>query len=259
MSNLSRLQHEFQARVLDPDATDTPAWVSAGGRAEPTIQIGVYSFAYRARLQEVLAKDFPATHQAMGDENFYTLISDYIEAYPSRYFSLRDFGQDFSNFLAQQVVNDEHPWLAELAEFEWTLCSAFDAANSPLLSELDMAGIAPDRWPKMRFAVHPSLRCLTVNWNIPELWKILTSDNPQDLQVTTEPGTSWLIWREKLITRFRSLSEDEHAAMKCLCTDGSFNDVCLVLAEFHASEDVPLHAATFLKTWLAQGLLTRII
>jgi len=204
MSHLSRLQHEFQARVLDPDATETPAWVSAGGRAEPAMQIGVYSFAYRSRLLEVLAKDFPALHQAMGDENFYALAGSYIEAHPSRYFSLRDFGEHVTDFIAQQPIQTEHPWLAELAEFEWTLCSAFDAADSPLISEVEIAGIAPERWPQLRFAVHPSLRHLTVNWNIPELWKILKSDDPQDLQITPEPGAGWLIWRDDLITRFRS-------------------------------------------------------
>lgn len=259
MSNLSRLQHEFQARVLGPDSPDAPAWVCAGGRADPATQIAVYSYAYRARLQEVMAKDFPAINLAIGDEDFYELVDKYILVHPSSYFSLRDFGQQFADFIAQQAGYDEQPWLSELTTFEWMLCDAFDAAGAALVTEEEIAAISPEQWPQLRFAVHPSLRCLTVNWNIPEIWKTLKSDNPHEVQVTPAPGAGWLIWRDDLITRFRSLSDDEQAALECLCQQGSFDDICRILLEFHASEHVPLHAATYLKTWLSQGLLTDII
>lgn len=259
MNNLSRLQHEFQARVLTPDAADAPAWVSAGGRAAPATQLGVYCHAYRARLQEVLAKDFPAINLAMGDDDFYDLVDKYIQVHPSSFFSLRDFGEQFAGYIAQQSIHHEQSWLAELAEFEWTLCDAFDAADAPLVTEQEIAGIAPERWPQLRFAVHPSLRCLKVNWNIPEIWKVLKSDNPHEVKLIPVAATGWLIWRNDLITRFRSLAEDEQAALACLCREGSFDDICQVLADFHAIEHVPLHAATYLKTWLHQGLLTRIL
>lgn len=258
MSHLANLQHQFQTRVLDPQAAGTPTWVSAGGRADPTTQITVYSCAYRARLQEVLAKDFPAVHMAIGDDDFYALADAYIQAHPSQHFSLREFAQHLSEFIQQHVFHQERPWLTELACFEWTLCSAFDAADAPQLTEQSMTAIAPEHWPLLRFIVHPSLRQLEFTWNIPEMWKVLTSDTPSEIRALPDSPSYWLIWRDKLITRYRSLPEDELHALDCLCADGSFNDICAVLVDFNAAEHVPLRAATLLKTWIGQGLISGI-
>ena len=255
MNPLAKLQHQFQTRVVDPHAEDVPAWVSAGGRADPLTQITAYSYAYRARLQEVLEKDFPAVHMAIGDEDFYQLVDAYIQAHPSRYFSLREFGQFFPEFIQQP----DRPWLSELARFEWTFCGAFDAADAPLLTEQDMAAIAPERWPQLRFVAHPSLRILSFDWNIPQMWKILTSDTPTELQATSAQRSHWLVWRDDLVTRYRSSADDEQAALNCLCSGGDFDDICGELVEFHAIEDVPLRAATLLKTWIGQGLISSLI
>jgi hypothetical protein len=259
MKQLSQLQSQFQARVLDPQATDIPAWVSAGGRADPATQLNAYCYAYRARLQEVLAKDFPAVHLAIGDDDFYELADAYIQTHPSPHFSLRDFGQHLPEFIQQHTLEREQPWLSELANFEWTLCSAFDAADAPRLSEQAMASIHPESWPSLCFVTHPSLRQLNFAWNVPQIWKQLTSDDPSHVQAIPDPGAAWLIWRDELITRYRSLADDEQHALNCLHAGHDFNEICNVLASFHSIEDVPLRAATLLKAWIGQGLISGVM
>lgn len=259
MKQLSKLQHQFQSVVLNPRASEAPLWVSAGGRAEPAIQISVYSYAYRARLLEVMTKDFSACYQAIGDDDFEELVHAYIQAHPSIYFNIRDFGGHFAEFIAQHPMHERWPWLTELAEFEWMLYSAFDAANAPVLTEQTLAEIDPACWPQLHFTVHPSLRALKVNWNIPEMLKILKSDTPDDVQVMSQPESSWLIWRDDLITRFRSMLPDEEHALACLHAGGDFDEICSVLMDFHADTEVPLRAATLLKTWLSQGLLSNVM
>jgi hypothetical protein len=259
MSHLSKLQYQFQTRVLDPRAAGTPLWVSAGGRADPVTQVTVYSHAYRARLQEVLTKDFPAVHMAIGDDDFYQLADAYIQAHPSKHFSLREFAQHLPEFIRQHAYHQERPWLTELACFEWTLCSAFDAADAPQLTEQSMAAIAPEHWPQLRFVAHPSLRLVNFAWNIPEMWKVLISDTPGEIHAIPDEQSYWLIWRDNLITRYRSLPVDEQHALNCLCTGENFDDICARLVEFNAAEHVPLRAATLLKTWIGQGLISGII
>lgn len=252
MNPLADLQHQFQSRVVDPHAEGAPAWVSAGGRADPVTQITAYSYAYRARLQEVLEKDFPAVHMAIGDDDFYELTDAYIQAHPSQYFSLREFGQHFPEFIQQP----NRPWLSALGSFEWTLCSAFDAADAPRLTEQDIATVAPESWPHLRFATHPSLRVLGFNWNVPEMWKVLTSDAPEAIQATSTEPAYWIVWRDDLITRYRSMPDDEQHALACVRDGGNFEEICIALADFHAEEQIPLRIATLLKTWIGQGLLS---
>ena len=256
MTHLAKLQQQFQNRVLlTPDA-DTPAWISRGGRAHPRIQLRVYSYAYRARLKEVLAKDFPALQRAIGDEAFEQLADTYIDAHPSHHYSLREFGSLLPHFIRRNADPALRPWLYELANFEWALCAAFDAPDAPCLSEQVMAGVAPADWPGLCFSVHPTVQRLGFQWNIPFMWQVLTSDTPTEVTAQGDDKEShWLIWREQLVVRYRSLEDDEQVALDILCAGGRFDEICTALAAFYPVEQVPLRAASMLKTWIGQGLI----
>ena len=261
MTPLAKLQHRFQDSVLDPDKSASTCWISASGRAAPDIQLSIYSHAYRARLREVLANDYPATQMAIGDDQFNVLVADYINAHPSHYFNLRDFGKHLPCFMADRVQHDtayrSMHWLAELAEFEWTLGLAFNAAGVSLFTEQDMAAIPAETWPELRFIVHPSLHRLDFEWNIPELWLALTADPPTPVSAVRNQAGTWLIWREQLVTRFRSMPIDEQQALDKVCEGGSFYHVCKQLATLMNEDEVSLRAAGLLKGWITQGLISR--
>jgi hypothetical protein len=262
MRQLARLQRTFQDCVLHSGRTDSPAWVSASGRADPEVQLSVYHHAYRARLKEVLASDYPATLTAIGDDRFNWLAGDYIRVHPSHYFSLRDFGCHLPDFVSGLIQKDTRyrgmRWLSELTLFEWTLGQTFDAADAAILSGQDMAAVSPEDWPALRFIVHPCVHRLDLEWNIPELWRALTGDNPTRVSARRETASPWLVWREQLITRFRSMQADEQRALDTLRAGRSFNEVCEVLATLMHEDDVPLRAAGLLKGWIAQGLISGI-
>ena len=138
------------------------------------------------------------------------------------------------------------------------LGQAFDAANLSLFTEQDMATIPPKAWPELKFTLHPSVHRLDFEWNIPELWQALTDDNPTQVTAIREVASPWLVWREHLITRFRSMPIDEQRALDTLRECGSFNDVCNVLASLMSEDEVPLRAASLLKGWITQGLISGI-
>ena len=262
MNQLAKLQHTFQDCVLGATTPGTNAWVSASGRADPDTQLSIYSYAYRARLKEVLASDFPAMLMALGDERFNQLADEYINTYPSRYFSLRDFGRQLPSFISDLIQKNESykemHWLHELATFEFTLGQTFDAADATRFSEQDMATILPDAWPDLRFTLHPSVDFLKLEWNTVEMWQALTDEEPTQVTATREDTCTWLIWREQLTTRFRSLAINEQQALETLRDGGSFNDICETLSTMMNEEEVPLHAATLLKGWIAHGLISGV-
>ena len=262
MNQLAKLQHTFQKCVLKPEQATSNAWVSASGRATPEVQLSIYSYAYHARLNEVLANDYPAILMAIGDEHFNQLAADYIETHPSHYFSLRDFGAELANFIAsliqQQTKWQEMPWLYELALFEWNLGQAFDAADDNLFTEHDMSTIATEAWPELRFNLHPSVQRLDFEWNIIEMWQALTDETPSEVTAIKEASTPWLIWRENLTTRYRSMHQDEQLALDKLAQGGNFTDICETLASIINENDVPMHAASLLKGWISQGLISGV-
>lgn len=258
MSQLAKLQQAFQRRVLDPMPTTLPTWVSAGGRASPEAQLLIYTNAYRTRLTEVLAEDFPAVAIAIGEDAFDTLAEAYIEAHPSRYFSLRDFGDHMADFLAHATDYKDMPWLSELAVFERMLGRAFDAADAPIFSEQDMAAVPAENWADLRFILHPSVRRIDCIWDTPTMWKVLTDDTPKEVIAERGESVAWLIWRQQLTTQFRSLNEDEQIVLDTLREGATFNDACVALSTLMTEDEVPLHIATLLKSWITQELISGI-
>jgi len=260
MNSLKKLQHTFQHCVINSDATSDTAWISAKGRATPGVQLSIYSHAYRARLNEVLANDFPAMLMAVGDDDFNQLCAGYIENHPSHYFSLREFGRDMPQYILGLIdskkLDTEIAWLAELSLFEWSLGQTFDAADDKLFTEQDMAVIPPESWPELTFTLHTSVQRLKLEWNSPEMWVALTDDEPTEITAQQDNNSHWLIWRENFVTRFRSMQLDEQIAFDALAAGENFNDVCLALTDIMDDEFIPMHAAGLLKGWINQGLIS---
>ncbi len=262
MNQLSKLQQLFQDSVLHDGQPLSISWISPNGRTEPQSQLSVYSYAYKARLQEVLSNDFPAMLMAIGDEEFTELATDYIAAYPSQYFSLREFGKHMPDFIYNAIQKDQayqdNLWLYELSLFEWTLGQSFDSADAELFQEHDMATIAPESWPDLKFDIHPSVQRLDLEWNTPQLWQALTSDTPTQVSAQLESSSPWLFWREQLVTRYRSIQADEQLALDTLLQGKNFNEICESLTNTLNDEDIPMCAAGFLKAWISQGLISGV-
>jgi hypothetical protein len=69
-------------------------------------------------------------------------------------------------------------------------------------------------------------------------------------------GEVCLVWRDQLITRYRSLATDEAAALQGMTQQGwSFAELCAQLSEL--GEQAPVQAVTWLRQWLSDGLLQR--
>jgi hypothetical protein len=261
MRGLREIQAGLQTYILDPQGVKNPAWISGSGRATPAFQLSAYANAYQLRLKEVLSTDYPAVNMAIGNDWFDSLVEGYIKAYPSRYFSLREYGSHFPAYVGEKVdANRGTAWLAELALFEWKLGEAFDAADSQQVGEQDLASIPADEWPRLGFGFSPSVNSIQLAWNVPVMWKALTADSPQKVDALEASGhTTWLIWRQELVTRFRSLDSDEQQVFDALRNGATFGDACELLAARMDVDEVPLRAATLLKTWVNQGLITTIV
>ncbi|MES9851096.1 MAG: DNA-binding domain-containing protein [Candidatus Thiodiazotropha sp. L084R] len=263
MTRLEELQAHFQGSILNPGSNEQNSWVSGAGRATPAYQLSVYTNAYTSRLKEVLMNDFPAVNMAIGSDQFDLLAGGYIQQNPSHSFTLRDFGRRFSHYLCEKVDTDpsyrDMSWLPELAQFEWMLGQAFDAADCECFGEQGMASVPADEWPLLRFEFAPCVGRLDLKWNVPAMWKALTADPPVKIDAIheTKPG-GWLIWRQDLVTQFRSLEPDEQLVLDALRNGGTFNDACELLATRIDMEAVPMKAASLLKGWINQGLIAAV-
>jgi hypothetical protein len=254
---LRRLQEDFQGYLLALDARMHPH-VLGSAQVSAEERLAIYADAYRLRLLEALDTDYPGLHAMLGDDDFDSMGRAYIAAHPSPYFSLRWFGNRLSEFLRTTEPYSQYPVFAEMAAFEWAKSDAFDAADSEIASIADMAAVPPDAWPGLTFVPHPSLRRLDLRWNVPTVWKAIDAgQEPPTLEENDYP-IAWLVWRQDLLTYFRSLNVDEAWALDALQRGETFASICQGLTEWIDAQNVAVHAAGLLKQWLSNGLIRAI-
>ena len=258
MKSLSNLQHDFLCDLLEDGAHSVLPAISPTGSARPDKQLAIYANSYRQRLNEVLRLDYPGLLKLLGNDAFEAVADTYITAYPSRYHSLRDFGTWLPVFMSNQQEYRDIPACVEMANFEWHLGLAFDASDDPLVTIETMNNIPNSSWPGLRFAFHNSVQEIEFSWNTPELWQACKTDTSLPDTKSCTPPVSCLIWRQNLKVQFRSLETDEKVLFNSAKEGNTFEEMCKVLSTFVAPENVPFRAASLLKRWVSDGLISRI-
>ncbi len=257
--DLKALQNAFQRNVLSGDDEFVPQVVSSVA-VPGEERLLIYANAYFSRLEEALESDYEILKQLLGDETFSEVCMAYTHKYPSHYYSLRWFGQDFSKFLGYQADGGEHHWPAEMAKLEWTFIAAFDAADAKSATEADAAAIAADAWPNLKIIFHPSVHTVVFWWNTQDRWRTAKHHQtiPEPVRLS-DPGLC-LLWRENLLTSYRSVEADEAVCLQAALGGADFSEICGALAEQMRDQVmVPMTAAGFLKGWLAAGMITEFL
>lgn len=257
--SLAQLQADFAQHLLRDDAA-IKSHIVGDDAAKSHPRLAIYHRAYFSRLAEALAQDYKAVHTLLGDDAFHELCRRYTDRYPSTCTSLRWFGQHLPQFLADNAPYRDHPYLAELANFEWTLVTAFDAPDSVAATVADAGRVAPERWPELRITLHPSVAWRAHTWNILPVWQAAAGEAETMPEFQRLPQAEHcVVWRQALVTRFRTLETDEHRLLVGIDAGLSFSELCLRLAAGEPSPDaVPLRAASILKTWLSHGMIVSL-
>lgn len=257
MSALAGLESALAAHILHADPAIATEVVGTA-RAPAAVRLGIYRDAYVLRIIEALDTDFPGLHALAGDDEWLTLTRAYIAAYPSMHFSLRMFGQHLATFLREAAPWQEHPVLAEMAEFEWAIAYAFDAADSSPVGIEDVAHIPPESWADMRLGFHASVTRIDLAWNVPAIWNAVKADGTPPSPDRAGVPVAWLVWRKRLHSYFRSLDLDEARALDGARAGRSFAEICEGLCDSMCADATPAHAAGLLKRWIEDEIVTGI-
>lgn len=253
--SLADLQRAFQDYLLASSegfrsaVRDTP-------KADRTTLLGVYRDGYALRLIEALTNDYPGLMAMAGPADFDHMARAYIAAHPSRHPSIRWYGRGLADFLATTPPYDQTPAAAEMARFEWALGEAFDSPDvAPVMADALMA-LPPEAWTTLAFTTLPSLRRLTLAFEVPQAWQRHEEFEQGNLEVEHAPEPLvWAIWRPELISNFRSLDHDEAAMLEALVEGRPFPELCEAVAPFTGDEQAPARAAGLLRAMVEGGMI----
>jgi hypothetical protein len=148
------------------DVTEAPpleSLVTAGPALSAIDRLGIYHYAYRARLIECLADDYTAVLDAIGDAAFDSLCRDYIAAHPSTSPNLVGFGKHFAAFCRRRAET-WGAFAAELAALEWAMTEVIHAPAAPALALEELQKIPLEEWANARFSPARTLRVLRFSY-----------------------------------------------------------------------------------------------
>ncbi|HEX5356052.1 MAG TPA: DNA-binding domain-containing protein [Aquabacterium sp.] len=259
--SLSELQARMQAHVLSLDDAALQDVCDEHGLSAQR-RLGIYHHAYRARLLETMRDTFAHTWRYLGDEWFDRLALAFVEQHPSTHANLRWYGQAWPAWLdgnrLVQMGAGVHPEVSELAQLDWALRRAFDAADAVTLTPNDLAAMPVDEWARAPLHAHASVALVVLRCNALALWHALDQDEAVPEVESLPQSVTVLVWRHDERPHFRSVSEQEAQALTLLLLSRSFEEICATLSDqARNGEDAAVVAASLLRGWLRDGLLVK--
>lgn len=259
MNALTPLQDAFQRRILDGgiDAAILDG-VIGNAIADADERVGVYVYAYAARLVEAMGNDYLTLRFAAGDESFEQICRDYVMATPSIHRNVRWYGRGLAEFLRAAAPWKDTPAFAEIAALDWAIGLSFDAADEACIIQADIAAIPFERWGEMILRLPQHVQRETFAWNVGEVRRARDHAQSCPRLQRLDFAQTWIISRKDLEVHYRALEADEAAALDAIATGRPFEAMCEALCDWHAQEEVALRAAGLLKAWIGNGWIAAV-
>jgi hypothetical protein len=254
------INSEGARREIDVSADQAEAVICRSQNQTPIERLQVYANAYYARLLECLRQEFPALAHAVGEDTFNGFGLGYLQAYPSRSYTLANLGRHFPRFLAETrpadtIAPDGSPrwpdFLIDLATLERTYSEVFDGPGiegERVLQAEDLLAIPKDRWPDVRLIPVPCLRLLVLRYPVHEY---ISAVRAKAEAVVPEPSPTYLVvTRRQFVVRRCAVSPVEYSLLADLVGGATLGTAIESVAS-HPDADAE-SLPTMLQTWFQQ-------
>lgn len=227
-SRVDALQRWLFEQIRHPGAANADGTaheiLTPSSQLSSQARLAIYQSAYVARLLECLQAEFPATAALVGDAAFADLARGYLEAHPSRSYTLGQLGLEFADFL--QTVRpdraDDHlgpdfgDLLIETARLERLYSEVFDGPGPEALPALETQQLAPTVFASARLAFHECVRLVRLSAPVHLL---VSAVRRGEGWAVPEPAETFLVvTRREFVVRRFEVSADAYRVLSLLRT-----------------------------------------
>ena len=132
---------------------------------DPAERVGIYHDMYVLRMEEALESDYPGLSHFLGPKRWRKLVHGYVEAHPSQSYTLNVLGRELADHVFTAPRISHAGFCRDLARLEWAITEAFDAPETPILTEADLTGVPPEAWEDARLVPTAAFRLLALDHN----------------------------------------------------------------------------------------------
>ncbi len=169
MTDLGRLQKQFRLAVLGRDHGGLADVIQAPGPVSD--RLAIYRNTVQGSLTEALAATFPVFRRIVGEEFFAGFARRFIAVHPPQRPQLSAYGAAFPDFIASADLNQQLPYVADVARLEWARNESYFAPDAPLLDAQRLA-VDAESLEDMTLRLHPATRCVVSRYPIFRIWEV---------------------------------------------------------------------------------------
>lgn len=245
---LAESQQRMQHAILQGAAFDSQPsqWIRAKLDFSPADQLAVYSNAYRYRLYDVTAEDYPVLKSYLGADRFHTLLWDFVNHETPDHYNIARYARKLPAFVRQQLPEDG--FAQELCLLETLIEQLTDPAETPVLEEKDLAGMTAERLMESRLQPRQALQLLALRYPVNDYYQHVMDDVMPD---APSPKDSYLaVFRHEDIVWRMALESDEYQLLSRLFSGETIGEALSEMEE-SASQKI----SEWFSRWMRNGLL----
>ncbi|MEP4547504.1 MAG: DNA-binding domain-containing protein [Saccharospirillum sp.] len=166
----------------------------------------LYRNGYLRACREALEARFPAVASAMGEVEFRTACSAYVQASPPRQRTLTGYGADFPDWLSTEDISRTNPGLVDLARLDgaWLDC-LFGLDESPLTALQLNRRIQSGGGLPVTLRLPRNARVVALSWPVFDVWLAIRQGEHNAVVPTRPESGHVLLWRPDMTVLSRPL------------------------------------------------------
>lgn len=240
-------------------AEHVEAIVKPTDRMSAVERMGIYQYAYHARLIGCLEDDYPVVADTLGPARFEVLARKYIEAHPSDRPNLNFFGRHFPAFVAtQKAWLDDAAFLADLARLEWALVEVLHAPPYDTVEMKALEALPSEAWADVRLPPSETLRLLELDHPANAFFTAHRQDAPIPIPDAEPSATA--VYRKAYRLWRMDLTPAMAAVLRALVDGQTLGEALSVLEEERFADEVgETQVMVWFKEWVVGGFFARVV
>ncbi|MFQ6332230.1 DUF692 family multinuclear iron-containing protein [Methylophilus sp. 3sh_L] len=247
-SSLLQAQTHLQQAIVLGDRLDSrPAdWIRAKDDFAPQAQLAVYTEAYRYRLFDVVAEDYPVLAHYLTAPVFDALLWAFIAAVQPDHFNIGRFALKLPSFI--QTVLPEDGFAHALCQLETLVAQMTDPAETPVLQASQLQGLTPEGLMDLQLMPRAALTLVQFNYGVNAYYQAVMDEAPPP---GADPADEYLVvYRHEDVVWRMTLEAQEFTLLSRLFSGATVGEALSALDD----EAGPAVMAYFSK-WMRNGLL----
>lgn len=164
--------HQAFADSLLSTTTPCPPGLTTWNQSDPARRFAVYRNNVMVSLIDALADTCPVIQALVGKEFFRAMAAVFARDNPPHSPVMAHYGTGFADFIERFPAAAGLPYLGDVARLEMLRVRAYHAADATAIAPDEISRLLadPERLPKARFTLQPSLGILTSPHATVSLW-----------------------------------------------------------------------------------------